>query len=604
MPDSPGPRRTVPRAPGPDGPQAEELAQLARRAPDKIRDRLDGIPLARQAELVAQLPARERLELLLHAPQPMRLVRTLPDAELYLTIREVGPADALPLVALASTPQLQHLIDLESWRKDQFDPKRSGGWVALLLETGEDVVRRFLRDADDELLVLLFQEWARVHQIEIDDTPDRGGHGETEAGTDLGFLSPDGQHRFSPLIPEHAPAIRRLAEIFVGRWPERYRRVMWAAVSEPSAQVEEEALRWRQSRLEEHGFAPWEEALSVYAPPARRKETPAIPAAPGDPPAAPGALLRWADATGLLVPALGRLDDARRTAVLQEIASLANRVLVVEAADTGDPDAHRAAMRRVASYLRIGLAARGARDDFDVASAMADAPMIELFREGYARAVAVQNRARAMVATGWASTHPEALRLLDPPLGPAIDGLLRPRPMHFDPRAASDAEEYRDFRSLEEIEEAGVAVSVAETLGRVFVERLGVDVSALLAAEDRLPHGALRFSTLFLTALAWSAARGELRGEPLPPEVTAHFLRTVASRRTADPESASRALREFLDRLVVALGLEPAGHTALRAFGAACLERLAEECSALDPGAPVDPRYVSCLLLSPPGGTR
>ena len=90
-----------------------------------------------------------------------------------------------------------------------------------------------------------------------------------------------------------------------------------------------------------------------------------------------------------------------------------------------------------------------------------------------------------------------------------------------------------------------------------------------------------------------------LRGEPLPPEVTALFLRTVASRRTADPEAAPRALREFLDRLVITLGLTPAQHTALRAFGTACLERLDGECSMLDPGAPVDPRYVSCLLLSP-----
>ena len=37
---------------------------------------------------------------------------------------------------------------------------------------------------------------------------------------------------------------------------------------------------------------------------------------------------------------------------------------------------------------------------------------------------------------------------------------------------------------------------------------------------------------------------------------------------------------------------------AFRAFGRACLEKLAEECSGLDPGAPVDPRYISCLMVS------
>jgi len=35
----------------------------------------------------------------------------------------------------------------------------------------------------------------------------------------------------------------------------------------------------------------------------------------------------------------------------------------------------------------------------------------------------------------------------------------------------------------------------------------------------------------------------------------------------------------------------------LTAFGRACCEELAAECGALDPGVPVDPRYVSCLLI-------
>ena len=585
----------------PETPDPAELAELARRAPDKIRRHLEGLPLPRQAELAAGLPPNARLELLLHSPTPMRLVRALPDGELYLAIREVGPTDALPLVALASTPQLQHLVDLESWRRDEFDPERSGGWIALLLEAGEEVVRRFLRAADDELLVLLFQKWARVHQIEYEDTPDKHGHGETESGTESGFLSPDGYHRFSPVIPEHAPAIRRLAEIFMELVPARYLQVLWSALNESPAEVEEMALKWRQSRLEEHGFAPWEEAVGVYAPPqgSAPPETTG-PAAGGSTaiPATPGALLRSADNSDLLVPALGRLDDSRRESAVGEIASLANRVLIADAADTGDPDAHRAAMRRVASYLKVGLGARGARTDADATRIMADSAMIELFREGYHKAVAVQQRARALVDSGWAAAGPEALELLDPPLRPAIAGLLLPRPMYFDPRVENEAQSYRDFSSLEEIEEAAVAVRMAETLGKVFVDRLGVDIETVLKAEHELPHGAPRFSTLFLTALAWNAARGELRSDPLPADVTASFLTTVASRRTADPDAPARALKEFLDGLVAALGLDPDELAALRAFGAAALQKLDDECGGLAPDAPVDPRYVSCLLIA------
>jgi hypothetical protein len=573
----------------------QELVELARHAPDRLGERLADVRLESQVDLALRLPAAARLELLLHAPKPMRLVRMLPDAELYLTVREVGPTDALPLVALAAAPQLVHLVDLESWRHDEFDAKRCGAWVALFLESGENVLRRLLREIDDELLVLLLQKWARVKQIEHDDTPDEHGHGETETGTDAGFLAPDGYHRFSPLIPEHGPAIRRLLELLASGSVERYQRVMWSALWEPTAEVEERALHWRQSRLEEHGFVPWDEAIEVYAPPEGSRRRP--PARDHETATAPRTPLRWVEPSRRMVAALARLPEVERERILGEVVAVANRVLVADSADTGDPDCHRGAMRRAASYLEIGLASRGGGSDSDASRLLAETPVLELFREGYRRAAEVQQRARAMVEDGWASAHPAAPDLLDAPLGPALSGLLRPRPMHFDATAESEADAFHDFRSLEEIDEAAVALRMAETLGRVFVERLGLDVATLVRKGDELPHGTPRFSTLFLTSLAWCAASDELRCEPLPAEITARFLRTVASRRTADPAAPGRALDQLLDRIGAAIDLGLDEHQALRAFGKACLEKLDNECSALDPGAPVDPRFVSCLLV-------
>jgi len=579
----------------PDDDGLQELAELARHAPGRIGDRLAGIPLEGQVELALRLPAGERLELLLHAPKPMRLVRMLPDTELYLTVREVGPTDALPLVALAAAPQLVHLVDLESWRGDDFDARRCGAWVALLLEAGDNVLRRFLREIDDELLVLVLQKWARLTQIEHEDIP--ATHDHREAETDAAILAPDGIHRFSPVIPEHGPAIRRLLELLAATSADRYQQLTWSALWEPTAELEERAQHWRQSRLEEHGFVPWDEAMTVYAPPEGRRARTDVPEP--DSMTAPRTLLRWVDTSGPMIAALSRLPNAEKERVLGEVVSVANRLLVADSADTGDPDSYRGAMRRAASYLEIGLAARGARTDADTASTLAEVPVLELFREGYQRAAEVQQRARTLVQQGWASVHPDAPELLDVPLRPALSGLLRPRPVHFDATAESEEKAFRDFRSLEEIDEAAVSLRMSETLGRVFVERLGLNVPALLEQRDRFPQGVPRFSTLFVTSLAWSAAAGELRCEPLPAEITARFLRTVASRRTAPPEGPERALHDFLDRVATEIDFRPADLQALRAFGNACLDKLKDECSALDPGAPVDPRFVSCLLVAP-----
>jgi hypothetical protein len=576
----------------------QELADLARSAPDEIGRHLEGLSLRDQAELALRLPPRERLEVLLHSPKPMRLVRTLPHVEFYLTVREVGPADALPLVAMASAPQLVHLLDLESWRGDVFDSKRSGAWLALLLESGEPTLRRFLRDADDELLVLLFKNWSRVTQIEFEDSPDRSGHGETESGTESGFVSPDGNHRFSPVIPEHAPAIRRFAEIFMADHPERYNRVLWSAMWELPSEIEEQALRWRQSRLEEHGFPPWDEAIDVYAPPSGNPTHPAPPEAESDDAvAAPRLPLREIAVRDPLMFALDGLPDDDRERMLHELISVANRLLVADGVDPGDPEAHRASVRKAVGYVGIALAARHAAEGSGAARAVREVPLIELFREGYGTATALQAQARQRVTEGWASSHARALELLDAPIRASLSGLLQPRPLFHDAAAQGPAAAFREFRSPGDLEETRAAVRMAEVLGRVMIDALGLEVEGIFRGLEDPGLEPPRFSTVFLTALAWHAVRGEVSIAPLPRDVLAHFLRTVASNRTADPEAASRAVGPFVEQLASDVGLAPDEVATMHAFGRACVAKLKEECGGLDPGAPPDPRHMSCLFI-------
>jgi hypothetical protein len=119
-------------------------------------------------------------------------------------------------------------------------------------------------------------------------------------------------------------------------------------------------------------------------------------------------------------------------------------------------------------------------------------------------------------------------------------------------------------------------------------------VREALAADPLHPP---RFSTFFLTLLAWHATRRELSTDALPGAVVSDFLRTVASRRTAARDAEERALEALVRSLIERFVLSAREAALLRAFGRACLERLDSECAALDPGVPLDPRFVSCLLL-------
>jgi hypothetical protein len=553
-----------------------------------------------QADLVLRLPPAERLKFLLQAPKPMALVRALPDGDFYLTVREVGPLDALPILELGSASQIEHVVDLESWRGDRFDPLRCGAWVALLAEAGEATLKRFVRAADDPTLVLLLRDWARVLPLEIDHEEPTRGHGITETGDERGFVSPDGAHLFAPERSEHAVAVRRFAEALYRDSRDHYLGLVHSAKFDLPSELEENGLRWRASRLEEHGYPPIEEALSIYAPPERRPDAVFLAPPPPEIPealAAPRTALRVLGPEGSIAPALEAVPAEDRERVLFGLTALANRVLVADHADPGSVETHRRALEKAGGYVGIALAARGAAGPAAAARVLTEVPAIELFREGYAAAAELSSRARRMLRDGWARGPARAVELLDSPLRERMGALLAPRPLYVeaDPEGSLTP---RDFRSLGEIEETRLTVDLIDVLAQTLLARRGTTAAAILGEERRPFEDTPRFSTLLLTLLAWQTARGRLEIDRLPQDVLADFLRTTASRRTAPPEAPARAL----DRLLEALGDEvPQGRraaAALKAFGASCLERLAIDCGGLEPGTPVTPRVVGCLRIA------
>ena len=563
----------------------------------------DKLELRQQAELALRLPAEDRAKYLLESPKPMALVRALPDGDFYLTAREVGPQGALPLLELASPSQIAHLLDLESWRRDRFDALRSGAWVALLAEAGEATLLRFVRTIDDETLILLFRSWANVRPLDIDHEEPTRGHGVGDVGDERGFIAPDGAHLLAPERTEHAIAARRLAEAIYLDDRDRYLGIIRAALFELPSEVEETALHWRASRLEEHGYPTWDEALSIYAAPEAKTSVLAAPPRPESPSesaalTAPRAALRVLGADGLIVRGVEALDSADRERVLFGLMALANRVLVADGDDAGSIEAHRRVLERAGSYVGLALESRGTRDASSAAAILREASPVDLFREGYALAADLKSRAVRMLRAGWGGNHAKAGELIDAPLAARVRGLLLPRPLYVALADEASPADTRDFRTLAEIDETRVTLELCEALGDTLLTRRGVSASDLMTEERRAFEDAPRFSTLLLTALAWHAIRGEARIDRLPSELVADFLRTTASRRTADPDAPARAMSRLVDALVDEAELTPRPAATLRAFGTTCLERLAADCGNLDPGTPVTPRVVGCLRLA------
>jgi hypothetical protein len=421
-------------------------------------------------------------------------------------------------------------------------------------------------------------------------------------GDERGFLSPDGANLFSPERSEHAVAVRRLAEALYVDDVDRYLGIIRSALFELPSEVEETALHWRASRLEEHGYPTWDEALSIYAPPETMPSALAEPMLPADADekalAAPRASLRVLGPAGLIVHGVDAMSPADRERALFGLMALANRVLVADGGDAGSIETHALVMERAGAYVGIALEARGATDGAAVAPILAEVPVVELFREGYARAAALQSRVRLMLKDGWGRGHAKPEELIDVPLRSRVRALLLPRPLFVAFAEGEEPMAARDFRTLAEIDETRVTLELCEVLGETLLTRRGLSSTDVLDDERRPFEDTPRFSTLLLTALAWHATRGELRVDRLPSDLVADFLRTTASRRTADPAAPARAMSRLVETLEAEAELPRRPAATLRAFGTTCLDRLAADCAMLDPGLPVTPRVVGCLRLA------
>jgi hypothetical protein len=94
--------------------------------------------LQEKRQQILALSPREALDRILHDPRQLPLVHSFPEQDFYFLIHDIGPEDALPLLALASEKQWDHIVDLEAWQKDRIDLQSVPRWLGLLLDADQN----------------------------------------------------------------------------------------------------------------------------------------------------------------------------------------------------------------------------------------------------------------------------------------------------------------------------------------------------------------------------------------------------------------------------------------------------------------------------------
>lgn len=359
--------------------EAQRILDLARKDGAAAREILRALPVEEQVSLVCELPAAARTRLLGLLPDLDAVIPALPEAELCFTAKAIGLADAGWLLEHATSEQLQACVDLDVWRDHALDPAALADWFEALDDAGEETLVRGARNLDTELLYLYLRS-----RITAELKPNEDGW-EPEVGTQ----TLEGQFYFRALSDGDDVAVisRLLRKLFEDDYW-LYFRMLQALTWEDPLENEEQALRWRSSRLQDLGFPPWEEAMRIYGflRPEQRVALPAganpLATEPWHLPIAMPRLPVGIDARHLVLRAAAALGDDERRAFFFSFIALSNQVAVADRMPLGDVESTPRAIEKAAALSSRGLELLAKHHHTDAVSMLRQVPVARLFRVG------------------------------------------------------------------------------------------------------------------------------------------------------------------------------------------------------------------------------
>lgn len=366
-------------------PQARELLNLARTDRIAARQTMSALPLDAQVALVCETPVARRAELIDLSLESEALIAQLPPAELCFTAKAVGLNDAGWLLEHATEEQLVACLDLDVWNGGVPERGKLDDWLAALAHAGEDTLLRAAHAIDMELLVLEIRSRARV-------TLKPNGDDSWEPPDASHTI--DGQFFLEPLRDDDdfADLLAFLRVLFQhDYWI--YYRLLQGAQWELESDAEEWALRWRDGRLQDLGFPPFEDAKRIYAF-LRPEQLGALAKAEELKAVGEWTLPVWMpqlpvsrDQELALFRALAQLSDEERRPHAFAFMALANRVAMADGLPLGDAESMPTALEKAARIASRGLEHVAQENGVALPEALRRATLERLFRVGHQLAV-------------------------------------------------------------------------------------------------------------------------------------------------------------------------------------------------------------------------
>ncbi len=549
---------------------------------------------------------RHRAHELVERADADALIRSLDPLEAYYAMKELGPDDAAPFLAVIEPEQITALLDIEVWHAEEYDLDDLLIWFDAFREVGILRLQAASKALDTEALAALFRRRLMITAAPIEDdpselpewcrnppeailpivrTPDRRFLIAARTEDELAAL----EGRAEPLDEEARKAILRLVDdLYRDEDFDRVASVLRSAETDLTSALQEDALRFRNARLEDLGFPPMHRAIEVYA----LREPSVLGAA--DTQSIEGADLRLPGTyvevmeDGLLQVALRRVQDPEAVRAIEStLVPLANAACVADRVEPGNADGVRRVLERTRGYLELAIThGAGDADRLTIAADRLERHHVRvLFGVGWTITNRLGGRARALVASQAFARDGDPLGLLDDAERAVVEALTERRPEFcegaFD--GVAGRRRVRPFRSHEDIATASAIVdglAAASSLAARLGDAQVPDGPSVAPPPEEHTLGLL----LATLASRWLIDEA-VSIEPLDAEALARLRGALAQ----DPDFAGAAAA-----IASAAQVDGADYLAVRLEHA--VGRVRESLADLGGSEAIDPRFVDGVL--------
>jgi hypothetical protein len=359
---------------------SRRILELARRDRSAASAALGALSLEDQVALICDSPVAQRAELLALSAEPEALVPCIPEAELCFTVKAVGLADAEWILAHATADQVITGVDLDVWNGYDLDTSSLGEWLDALARTPRATLLRSVRSLDAELLARLLRT-----RLEVVMKPSGDDDWQQPEGTQ----TLEGQFFFKARAEgDDLESLVATLQVFFEEDYWSYFRMMQSVIWELDSDLEEFALRWRTGRLQDLGFPPRDEALSIYRyldseqRLALSSDENALDVSEWQLPVWLPQLPASVERHHRLFAAIAELEPEERRGSFYAFVAVANKVAVADRMELSDAESTPRAIEKAAELISRGLEHVASHHAIDDPTLLRRAPLEWLFSVG------------------------------------------------------------------------------------------------------------------------------------------------------------------------------------------------------------------------------